>query len=93
MFDIEISGMDSDDEKAEILAKNIMFFCSTPKGSLPQMRSYGLDYSAVSEPFKTFRVKASVDIISGVRRFYGINIKNIEINADENGGIKIKVSV
>ena len=81
------------DEETELQKKNIMFFCNTPKGSLPQMRDYGLDYSSIDEPFKIFRMKATVDIVTGIRKYYGVSLEAIDITANGKGGIQIKISV
>lgn len=93
MFDVQVTNSTITDEAAETVKKNIMFFCNTPKGSLPQMRGYGLDFSIIEEPFQTFRTKATVEIISGVRKYCGINIDTINITADENGKATIKISI
>lgn len=93
MFDVEISNNTITDLEAETIKKNIMFFCNTPKGSLPQMRGYGLDFSIIEEPYHIFRMKATVDIISGIRKYYGVQIDTINITADENGKIKIEISI
>lgn len=94
---INIDLITSDDlttsEAVDALKKNIMFFCNTPKGSLPQMRDFGFDYSIIDEPFMIFRMKATVDIISGIRKFYNVNITDIDITADAEGGIKAKIKV
>lgn len=93
MFDVQITNNTITNEAAETVRKNIMFFCKTPKGSLPQMRGYGLDYSIIEEPYQTFRMKATVDIVSGIRKYYGIQIKNINITADEKGRVKVEIGI
>lgn len=93
MFDIQITNNTIADAAVETLKKNIMFFCNTPKGSLPQMRGYGLDSSIIDEPFPIFRMKATVDIVSGIRKYYGIQISNINISALDNGERKIEISI
>lgn len=91
-MDVEITGTVTD-EAAEQLKKNIMFFCNTPKGSLPQMRGYGLDPTIMDEPFATLRMRATVDIVSGLRQYYGIQVSSINVTADENGGVKVKIEI
>lgn len=81
------------DAEVEVLQKDIMFFCNTPLGSLPQNRGFGLDHSILEEPYRTFRMKATVDIVSGVQKFYGVRIKRINITADENGEINVEIGV
>lgn len=92
-IDIEIANGDTDTEAAEILKKNIIFFCNTPLGSLPQRREFGIDYSILDAPFQTLRMRATVDIISAVRKFYGVQICNINITADQHGGVKLKIII
>ena len=95
MVDVELQNADKTitDAAAELMKRNIMFFCNTPKGSLPQMRDFGLDFSIFDEPFPIFRMKATVDILSGLRAQYGIQPKTIDITADENGSVKLKINV
>lgn len=90
---VEIASSTMTDAEAELLRKNIIFFCRTPKGSLPQMREYGLDFSIIDEPFPIFQTKATVDIVTGVRKYYNINIGTIDITADEDGKVKIVIGV
>lgn len=91
--DVEISDNSITDEEAEVMKDNIIFFCNTPKGSLPQMREYGLDYSIIDQPFPILKMKATVDTVNGIREYYGIRIKNINVTADTNGGAKIQITI
>lgn len=95
MLDVDVTVSDSrfKEREANTLKQNIIFFCTTPKGSLPQMRGYGLDFTILDEPFSTLRMKATVDIISGVRNYYGVQINDIKVTADENGKTKIKIII
>lgn len=93
MLDTEITNSTMTEEAAELIINNIKFFIRTPKGSLPFMRGYGFDYSIIDEPFQIFRMKATVDIVTGIRNYYGVTINTINITADENGNIKIMISV
>ncbi len=77
----------------ENLQKNILFFCKTPLGSLPQRRDFGIDYSILEEPFPVMRMKATVAIVSGLRKFYGVNVSKIDISADESGKVRIKIII
>ena len=95
MIDVELQTENNTmtDAAAELLKRNIIFFCNTPRGSLPQMRDFGFDFSVFDEPFPIFRMKATVDILSGIRAQYGIQPKTIDITADGNGGVKLKISI
>lgn len=95
MLDIDVSVSNSKfkESEANILKQNIIFFCNTPKGSLPQMRGYGLDFTILDEPFSTFRRKATVDIITGVRNYYNVQISDIKVTADENGKVTVKIKI
>lgn len=93
-FDVNIANNTVTDEAAaEVLKQNIMFYLKTPRGSLPQMRGYGLDYSIIDEPFPIFRMKATVDIVKGIRDYCGISVNTINITADENGSVTINISI
>ena len=81
------------DLEAQILEDNIKFYCNTPRGSLVQNRSYGLDFSIFDEPFAILRMKATVDIVSGIQREYGVHINTIDIQPADDSGVIIKISV
>ncbi len=91
--DVTVSNSRFKEREANVLKQNIIFFCNTPKGSLPQMRGYGLDFTILDEPFSTLRMKATVDIISGVRDYYGVQINDIRVTADGNGKTNIKIII
>lgn len=91
--DVTVSNSRFEEREANVLKQNIIFFCTTPKGSLPQMRGYGLDFTILDEPFSTLRMKATVDIISGVRDYYGVQINEIKVTADGNGKTNIKIII
>ena len=95
MLDIDVSVSNSKfkESEANTLKQNIRFFCNTPKGSLPQMRGYGLDFTILDEPFSTLRRKATVDIITGVRNYYNVQISDIKVTADENGKVTVKIKI
>ncbi len=57
------------------------------------MRGYGLDFTILDEPFATLRMKATVDIITGVGNYYGVRINDINVTADGNGKTKIKIII
>lgn len=82
-------------EKAQALitAENIKFFCRTPKGSLPQMRDYGIDFTVFDEPPQVIKARLTVDIVSGIRKYFDINVKEIEITADMNGRVKVRIKI
>ena len=76
-----------------LLQKNIAFWLNTPRGSLPQMRDFGLNYDVIDEPLQTFKMKITVDTISKVRELYGVKIKTINVTADENGKATLKITI
>lgn len=92
-MEVVFSSSTNDNGAAANLQKNIIFFCKTPLGSLPQRRDFGIDYSILEEPFPIMRMKATVAIVSGLRKFYGVSVSKIDITADENGKVKIKITI
>lgn len=92
-IDVIISDSVIEENAADVLKRNIIFFCCTPKGSLPQMRDYGIDFAVLDEPFQSLRMKITVDIITGVKKYFGIRISDINVTADENGKINIKITI
>ena len=92
-MNINVSVSDTEKEKAETLKRNIEFFCRTPKGSLPQMRDFGLDYSILDRPFGEMRMYATVDIITGIRKYYEIQITDINVTAETDGSVNINIKI
>lgn len=90
-----ISNTTLSEETEETLKRNIQFFCQTPRGSLPQMRSYGISYDFLGEDIRAARRKLTVDIISGLREFFGLRVKeiNIEPDAETDGGFIIRIVI
>lgn len=95
MYDVELNReyKDISDEELNALRRNIVFFCNTPRGSLPQNRDYGLDATIIDEPIQILKMRASVDIVTGVRKFFGVQITEINVTADENGHAKVKIKI
>lgn len=95
MYNVELNANKKNmtDAEIEVLKKNIMFFCNTPKGSLPQNRGFGLDPTITDEPFPRLRMRATVDIVTGVRKFYNVQLTEINITANEEGNVKVKISI
>lgn len=85
MLNYNITDSTDKDAAAEQKIRDIIFFCETPKGSLPQMRDYGLDYTNIDENFALFRRNATVDIIRGLRKHLSINVKNIDLKQNLEG--------
>lgn len=95
MYDLELTANKKELTTAEIkkLIEDIKFFCNTPKGTLPQNREFGLDQTILDESFPILRMKATVDIVTGVRKFFNINLTEINITANADGGIKVKICI
>lgn len=93
MVNINVQTENVTDDDAELLRRNIIFFCRTPRGSLPQMRDFGIDYSCLDEPFHIFRMKATVDIVTGVRKYYGVSVSTIDIRQNDDGNIQIAINI
>jgi phage baseplate assembly protein W len=54
---------------AEEVAQNVRMILSTPKGSVPLDREFGLDYSVVDRPMPVARALMEVDIVTQVGRY------------------------
>lgn len=80
-------------KKIDVAISNIKHFCKTPKGSIPLMRDYGIDYNAVDEPFFKAKQKICISVVGGVRKYFGINISNIDVTANEEGKLNLKIII
>lgn len=90
---ITVNNISVPETEAETLKRNIQFYCTTPRGSLPQMRNYGIDFSVLGESYTTAKRKLTVDIISGVRDTFGVQINRIDVTADENGNYIVTIII
>ena len=54
---------------AEEVAQNVRMIITTPKGSVPLDRDFGLDFSVVDRPMPMARALMEVDIVSQVGRY------------------------
>ncbi len=90
---VDVQSKTLSEAEMAVIKRNIQFFCNIPRGSLPQMRNYGIDFSAVGEGYDIAKRKLTVDIISGVRDTFGIHISEIDITADENGDYKVNIKI
>ena len=88
--DIINNGVMTESEIAA-LQENISFFIQTPLGSLPQRRDYGINAEIFDEPFDSFRMKATVDIVTGLRKHCGVNPERIQITKNKDGQAKLKL--
>lgn len=93
--EIELSEnlIGKDKAVALCMVKNIQFFCQTPKGSLPQMRDYGVDFSVVGEPISVIKTRLTVDIVSGIRKYFDITVSEISVTADGDGNIRVYIKI
>lgn len=57
------------------------------------MRDFGLDYSILDRPFGEMRMYATVDIITGIRKYYEIQITDINVTADTDGSVNINIKI
>nr|DAW23838.1 MAG TPA: Putative type VI secretion protein, baseplate, complex, STRUCTURAL PROTEIN.7A [Caudoviricetes sp.] len=80
-------------QEAAGLAEDIQFFCNTPKGSLPLMRNYGIDYTILDQPAQVIKRNLTVDIVTGIRAFFGIQVLDILVEVDQDGHIKTKIQL
>ncbi len=101
MFITELEAPGLTAAEAAELAENINFFCNTPKGSLPQMRDYGLDYANIIDRTpQQAKTRATVDIITGLRNYFDIGsdsgtlaINTIIVTPQEDGSMKIYLKI
>ncbi len=92
---VEISENYTIKEKAALLhlAENIKFFCRTPKGSLPQMRDYGIDFTVFDEPINVIKTRLTVEIVEGIRKFFDITVDEIIVTADTDGKVNVYIKI
>lgn len=91
--DLQITNNQMTDAAAEVLKKNLKFYCNTPRGSLPQNRNYGIDATITDLPYAEMRMRLTVDLVTGIRETFGIHISNINVTADADGGINVAIKI
>lgn len=55
--------------RAEEIIQNVRMILSTPKGTLPLDRNFGLDFSVVDKPVDRAMVYLSVDVFQQLKRY------------------------
>lgn len=92
---ISISNDMGEREKNKIkkLISDIEFLCRTPRGSIPLMRDFGIDYDAVDSNFAIARRKIMISATEGIRKYFGITVSDIDVTADEDGKMKICIKI
>ena len=88
-----INSTSASDTEKEQIKRNIEFYCRTPRGSLPQMRGYGLDFSAIDKPLLHARRQLTVDIITGLRDEFNITVQDVKVSADADGKYIINITI
>lgn len=53
----------------EEIAQNVLMIITTPKGSVPLDRSFGVDNYLIDKPILTVRAKLTQEIIKAVKKF------------------------
>lgn len=77
------------------IIRNLNVIYTTPKGSLPFDRNFGVDISILDEPIDIAKAKLTVEIISQTQKYEErASIKEISFDIDtSNGKITPKVVV
>lgn len=90
---VTIKNISVTDAEAETLKRNIRFFCSVPRGTLPQMRDYGIDFGVIGDNPNSVKRRLTVDIIGGIRKYFNVRISRIEVTTDGNGGYTVNIII
>ncbi|MDO5397465.1 MAG: hypothetical protein Q4G33_06005 [bacterium] len=90
---LDITATKYTEAEAARLKRDMEFYFSTPRGSLPQMRNYGIDYSVFDLPVHQLQQRLTVEIITGMRGQFGINPQKVTVTADENGVVTAAVVI
>lgn len=93
--EIKIQSNISESEKHRIsnLISDIELLCRTPRGSLPLMRGFGIDYDAVDCGFAEARRRIMISATEGIRKYFGITVSDINVTADENGVMILHIEI
>ena len=76
----------------EEVAQNIAFLLSTPKGSVPMMRDFGIDAGLLDEPTPKTKAKLKAQVIEQIQRYETrAKIKEIELAESEEGKLEPKL--
>lgn len=90
---LDITTTKYTEAEAARLKRDMEFYFSTPRGSIPQMRNYGIDYSIFDLPISQLRQRLTVEIITGMREQFGINPQKVTVTADANGAVTAAVII
>ena len=78
----------------EEIIQNVKTIISTPKGSVPLMRDFGVDWQVIDTLTPELELKLKEEIFTQIERWEKrVKVKTISINADETGRTKIHVKL
>ena len=96
LSDIEISfdyGGDSESERREIV-RNVQTIMTTPIGTCPLYRDFGLDVSALDYPLDIAQSLIAVAAIEAIEKWEPrVTVKDLTFQPDTSGQLKAKVVI
>lgn len=84
---------DAEKQRMETLIRNIEFLCRTPRGSLPLSRGFGIDSDAIDSGFAAAKRKITVSAVEGIRKYFGVTVSEIDVTADKDGIMLIRITI
>ena len=75
------------------VAQNIRSIITTPKGSVPMFREFGLSENLTDSPVNEAAAKIKAEIIMAVRKYEPrAKIKSINFEADNSGRLGVRIT-
>ena len=96
LSDIQISfryGGTKEKERQEIL-RNVQTIISTPVGTCPLYRDFGVDNEVLDLPTNVAQNKLALEIMEAVERYEPrAAVEEVHFSANANGGMTVKVVI
>ncbi|GAK06025.1 hypothetical protein JCM19037_4577 [Geomicrobium sp. JCM 19037] len=93
MVEVDVQNVDvllNDETNEEILSQNLKMLFTTPLGSVPLDRDYGINMDVVDAPLPIARGRLIVEYEDKIRRFYPqLRIKEVTFTGNAHTGLLI----
>lgn len=78
----------------EEIIQNIHVGMTTPKGTVPLDRDFGIDWSCLDLPIQQAKAKLTIDYIEQIPKFDSrAKVKSVSFTSDRDGQLKPKVVI
>ena len=87
LFNFKATGLDE-------IIQNINVIMTTPAGTVPFDRDFGIDWSLLDLPIREAKAKLTVEYIEKIQKYeYRVKVQSVSFTTDKAGQLKPKVVI